>query len=286
MAAEYLIEYRGRCHRCRDDETLLEAFMRQGVEVPFSCRSGVCHTCMHRCETGEIPPRAQRSLDEHQRRRGYFLLCRCTPTGDMRISLPSDDDPPDRGPPRDEQQAPPPDPQLWSALDQGRRLFRALEDFYRKVYQDPKLAPFFEGVTQRRVVEKQYNFLYRQITGKPVYFGERPRNAHHWMVISDALFDHRENLLEQSLREQGLPENMIARLRALDESFRTDIVKDKPWNRQLFGRELPVEGYEYLVLDAATLCDRCGREVDAGTRVRCHVRLGTLYCPACAHLET
>lgn len=45
--------------------------------------------------------------------------------------------------------------------------------------------------------------------------------------------------------------------------------------------ELPVEGYGELTLDSGTLCDNCGREVNEGTVIRYHLRLGTIYCPLC-----
>src|SRR5690606_3152802 len=89
------------------------------------------------------------------------------------------------------------DPILWEALQQGRLLSKLLAVFYHRIFRDPLLAPFFEGVTESRLVEKQYNFLCQAITGEKVYFGERPRNSHHWMVVSDELFDHRARRSEE-----------------------------------------------------------------------------------------
>ena len=40
-----------------------------------------------------------------------------------------------------------PDPEMWAALDQGEKLTQILTDFYTRVFADPRLSPFFEGVT-------------------------------------------------------------------------------------------------------------------------------------------
>ena len=158
-----------------------------------------------------------------------------------------------------------------------------LEDFYSRVYEDPRLAPFFHGVTMKRAIEKQFLFLRQKFTGEKVYFGDRPRNAHHWMVISNELFDYRESIMLDCLRRHGLPEHLVERWRALENSFRSDIVKDKPWNRKIGDIEIPVSGFDEVTLDVGSLCDSCGNEIDAGVTVRYHLRLGTVYCPDCMY---
>lgn len=184
---------------------------------------------------------------------------------------------------KEERKYPEPDLELWQALDEGRLLSKILAEFYNRVYDDSLLSPFFANITKRRVREKQYNFLCQVLTGENVYFGERPRNAHHWMAISDELFDHREELFASCMREFDVPEPMIRRLRAIHEIYREDIVKDKPWKKILFGNEVPFEGFDQMTLDDATLCDGCQQEILAGSQVQYHVRLGKVYCKQCQH---
>lgn len=176
----------------------------------------------------------------------------------------------------------PPDPEMWQALEEGVLLTRILDYFYSRVYDDPRLAPFFHGVTKQRAVEKQYLFMRQLFTGEKVYFGDRPRNAHHWMVISNELFDYRESLMIECLRHHGLPEYLIARWRAVEEFFRSDIVKDRPWNKKMGDIELPVDGYGEVVLEVGSMCDSCGEAIDTGVTVRYHLRLGQIYCPLCS----
>lgn len=173
-------------------------------------------------------------------------------------------------------------PALWAALDGGPRMRRILEDFYAEVYADPRLAPFFAGTTITRAIEKQFNFMMELFTGERVYFGERPRNAHHWMVISHELFDHREALMERTLVRHGLAPEMVAAWRRTEEIFRKQIVKDAAVPKKVRGVELPLDGYEDAALDVGALCDGCAAEVAAGTVVRYHRRTGKTYCARCA----
>ena len=171
---------------------------------------------------------------------------------------------------------------MWEALEQGKLLRAILEDFYGRVYEDARLARFFEHVTMGRAIDKQYEFLRDKLLGTRDYFGDRPRNAHHWMVISDELFDYREALLSTCARDAGLDERWVARLRAISERFRKQIVKDAPIPKKVRGRALPLEGYEDLVLSAGALCDACGEPIEVGDAVRYHVRTGATYCARCA----
>jgi ferredoxin/truncated hemoglobin YjbI len=276
------IHYQGKSYQCRDDETVLDAMLRQGVDFPFSCRSGVCHICLHRAESGRLPPEAQKGLDATQQEEGLFLPCRCRPVEDLVVVSPqAAAGAAGSACSASSTKTVKPDPEMWQALQEGALLSRILEDFYGGVYEDERLAPFFEGVTKQRAIEKQFLFLRQLITGEKVYFGDRPRNAHHWMVISNELFDYREQLMLDCLRRHGLAEPLVQRWRAMEEQFRADIVKEEPWKRKMGDVELPVDGYEETVLDVGSLCDGCGAEIDAGVEVRYHLRLGSIYCPTC-----
>lgn len=277
----YKIDYKGNRYSCSSSETVLDAMLRQGVTFPFSCRKGSCHACMHIAEKGALPPEALKGLHPEQVEKGLFLACLCMPIDHLsilpkRVSLAAG-----------KTSTPAaatflsPDPEMWEALENGHLLSRIMEDFYTRVYKDERLSPFFHGVTKQRAREKQHLFMRQQFTGEKIYFGDKPKNAHHWMVISDDLFDYREAIMVGCLERQSLPEHLIERWRALENSFRADIVKDVPLSRIVGDIEVPVSGYEELTLDSGTLCDNCGKEVDEGTTIRYHLRLGTIYCPDC-----
>lgn len=278
----FRIAYQGRNVTCGEEETILEAMIRQGVKFPFSCRKGSCHACLHVAEEGNLPSESQKGLSEEQIQAGCFLPCLCKPVDDLSIvAQKGKQNRSKRASQLSDQGFCSPDPEMWEALGEGYVLSEILDDFYNRAFSDDRLEPFFHGVTQQRAREKQYLFLRQIFTGEKVYFGDRPKNAHHWMVISDELFDYREALMMDCLRRHGLPDNLIERWRNMENSFRADIVKDTPWKRKFGDLELPVDGYDEVALDVGSVCDGCGGEVNAGVTVRYHLRLGTLYCPEC-----
>ncbi|MDQ4085661.1 MAG: 2Fe-2S iron-sulfur cluster-binding protein [Actinomycetota bacterium] len=68
-------------------ESVLDAALRAGVELPYSCRDGVCGTCRARLDSGQVDqPMAELSPQEVEA--GYVLTCQARPrTDDVVISL-------------------------------------------------------------------------------------------------------------------------------------------------------------------------------------------------------
>jgi ring-1,2-phenylacetyl-CoA epoxidase subunit PaaE len=58
-----------------DDETVLEAAARAGVELPFSCRAGVCSTCRTKVIRGEVAMAQNYALEDWELEQGYVLAC-------------------------------------------------------------------------------------------------------------------------------------------------------------------------------------------------------------------
>jgi truncated hemoglobin YjbI len=173
-------------------------------------------------------------------------------------------------------------PGLWVALERGKKLRVILEDFYAEVYRDERLVPFFHATTIEWAIDHQYAFLGEIFSGEPMFFGDRPRNAHHWMVITDELFDYREALMERCLRRHGLAEEHIVAWRAVEEVFRSHIVKSAPFARMRNGVAMPLDGYDRIALDAGGVCDRCEHEIARGGDAWYHVRTGKAFCGTCA----
>jgi truncated hemoglobin YjbI len=174
-----------------------------------------------------------------------------------------------------------PHPELWAALEEGPRLRRIIEAFYAKVYADPRLAPFFGRTTMEWAVDHQYTFLGQIFSGTKMFFGDRPRNAHHAMVITDELFDYREALMMETLQEHGLSEAQRDEWRAVEEAFRSHIVKAAPWPKKRRGVALPLEGFRQIELSCGALCDECHAELADGTVTEYDVATGRLYCAPC-----
>ncbi|QNP49316.1 2Fe-2S iron-sulfur cluster-binding protein [Diaphorobacter aerolatus] len=195
---------------------------------------------------------------------------------ELQVRGPFDERPPEELP------YPEPDPGLWELLDGGVTARRVLEAFYVKVYADPVLAPFFQGVTKSRAIDKQFSFMKQCITGEKIYMGDRPRNAHHWMIITHEVFDRRQALMQETWREHGVADEVIARWVSIEEYFRPDIVKTYGWPRQVGDQLIHNDGFSREMLGESTLCDHCQQEVLAGETVLMHRRLGTISCKHCA----
>ncbi|WP_441637355.1 2Fe-2S iron-sulfur cluster-binding protein [Cupriavidus sp. 2MCAB6] len=70
-------------------QTLLEAALLAGVQLPSSCRNGTCRTCLCRLSAGRIAYRIEWpgvSFDE--RDEGYILPCVAYPESDVVIEAP------------------------------------------------------------------------------------------------------------------------------------------------------------------------------------------------------
>jgi ring-1,2-phenylacetyl-CoA epoxidase subunit PaaE len=66
----------------RPGETVLEAAERAGLDVPYSCRGGMCCTCRARVTDGTASMDVNFSLEPWEVEAGYVLACQCRPTGE------------------------------------------------------------------------------------------------------------------------------------------------------------------------------------------------------------
>lgn len=64
-------------------ETALDALLRVGAPLAYSCKAGSCGSCMLRVVEGEVPPAAQSGMKDSWKARGYVLPCVCRPAADI-----------------------------------------------------------------------------------------------------------------------------------------------------------------------------------------------------------
>jgi len=62
------------------DDSLLDAALRQGVDLPYACKGGVCATCICKVNSGEVEMATNYSLESDQIENGYVLSCQTVPT--------------------------------------------------------------------------------------------------------------------------------------------------------------------------------------------------------------
>lgn len=64
------------------DDTVLDAAARQGLELPFSCKGGMCCTCRCKVAQGTAEMATNYSLEQWELDAGFILACQTRPTSD------------------------------------------------------------------------------------------------------------------------------------------------------------------------------------------------------------
>lgn len=63
-------------------ENILDAGMHNGIELPYSCKAGVCSTCKCKLVKGKVDMDISHGLEDHEIEAGYILSCQAHPISD------------------------------------------------------------------------------------------------------------------------------------------------------------------------------------------------------------
>ena len=66
----------------KDKENILDAALKQGIELPYSCKGGVCSTCRAKLIEGEVDMDVNFALEDYEIARGFILCCQSYPVTD------------------------------------------------------------------------------------------------------------------------------------------------------------------------------------------------------------
>jgi ring-1,2-phenylacetyl-CoA epoxidase subunit PaaE len=66
----------------RGTESVLDAGLRQGIELPYSCKGGVCSTCRVKLIEGEVDMDVHYALEDYEIADGFILMCQSYPMTD------------------------------------------------------------------------------------------------------------------------------------------------------------------------------------------------------------
>src|SRR4051812_30823063 len=118
-------------------------------------------------------------------------------------------------------------PSLFEQLGGEAAVDAAVDNFYRKVLSDDRVSRFFEDVDMDRQRGKQKAFLTMAFGGPHNYSGKDMRAGHARLVamgLNDSHFDAVVELLGSTLKDMGVPNELIGQVAAIAESTRPDVL--------------------------------------------------------------
>lgn len=69
----------------QSEQTILQAALDAGIELPYSCSAGVCTTCAAKLSQGEVEQSDGMGLSPELQTEGYALLCVAYPRSDIQL---------------------------------------------------------------------------------------------------------------------------------------------------------------------------------------------------------
>jgi hemoglobin len=98
---------------------------------------------------------------------------------------------------------------LYKRIGGEAAVRAAVDHFYKRVLADPSLSHFFNGVSMPRLKAHQFAFLSQALGGPKQYSGSSMREAHARLAIEQHHFDSVAVHLVETLRELGVPEDIV-----------------------------------------------------------------------------
>ena len=80
--ASLIIDGKRRDVPVAEDEAILDAALRAGVDLPFACKGGMCSTCRAKLVEGEAPMDINYSLEPWELKAGFVLTCQAKPSSE------------------------------------------------------------------------------------------------------------------------------------------------------------------------------------------------------------
>ncbi|MFM2034064.1 MAG: hypothetical protein RJA32_699, partial [Pseudomonadota bacterium] len=89
MSYQITIKTSGKTFTANGDETVLEAAMRQGINLPYGCKNGACGSCKGKIESGQVShgQHQEKALTAEEAFNGCALFCCAKAESDLVIDV-------------------------------------------------------------------------------------------------------------------------------------------------------------------------------------------------------
>ncbi|MBE9167341.1 2Fe-2S iron-sulfur cluster binding domain-containing protein [Pleurocapsales cyanobacterium LEGE 06147] len=89
MSDTYTVEinHQGTTHTIEvaPEQTILQAAVDAGIDLPYSCSAGVCTTCAAYIQSGKVDQTEGMGLSPELQAEGYALICVAYPRSDLKL---------------------------------------------------------------------------------------------------------------------------------------------------------------------------------------------------------
>ena len=80
--ASLIIDGKRREVPVAEEESILDAALRAGMDLPFACKGGMCSTCRAKLVEGDAQMEVNYSLEPWELKAGFILTCQARPCSD------------------------------------------------------------------------------------------------------------------------------------------------------------------------------------------------------------
>ncbi len=115
---------------------------------------------------------------------------------------------------------------LYERIGGQPAVVKLVDDFYRRVCDDPELAPFFEHASLEKLVRMQHEFFAAALGGPIDYSGIDLAKAHHGRGIMRQQFGLFVEHLLDTLKDQGIPESEATEVIQRIATYESEVTGD------------------------------------------------------------
>jgi hemoglobin len=117
---------------------------------------------------------------------------------------------------------------MYQSIGGDAGLTEVVDRFYARLWSDPDLKPYFEGIDREALKRHQRMFLTYALGGGPDAYSGRPLSeAHTGLNITDEAFDSVAFHLRLTLEELDVDRPLISIIAGFVEGARSQVVMKK-----------------------------------------------------------